>query len=92
MNSREPCLLWHGKVRGMRKRTGQGSALLYTGSLGVGIDLTAITTRKKYDKQLHWELYKLAVELEEHFFITNGFKHLSKTYSHNLSVRRYSGS
>ena len=31
----------------MHRKTGQGSALLYTGSLGVGIDLMALTKVKR---------------------------------------------
>ena len=40
----ELCLVQCWKVGGWHVKTGQGSALLYTGSLGVGIDSTAVTT------------------------------------------------
>ena len=37
-------LIEDGKGRGWRRKTGQGSTLLCTGALGVGIHFTALTT------------------------------------------------
>ena len=41
----EHCLMWPRKGRGWRGKTGQGSALLATESLGVGIHSMALTTK-----------------------------------------------
>ena len=44
IKSREHCLIERWKVRGWHKKTRQGPALLYTGSLRIRIDWTALTT------------------------------------------------
>ena len=44
----EHCLKQRRKVRGWRKKTTQGSTVLYPGSLGVGINSTALTTKDMF--------------------------------------------
>ena len=42
----EHCLIWLSKVTGWLKKIGQGSTLLKTGSLRVGINSMALITAK----------------------------------------------
>ena len=46
MNRVERCLIQRWKVKVWCRKTRQGSALLYPGPLGLGMDLTALTTTK----------------------------------------------